>query len=191
MSSRPTTAPSCRRRRCSPAISRRSRHRRATPGARSTSAAPFAGNRVNPALFSKAALNITSKLPTTTDPCGLVQYGLPTATDEWQYVGKVDYQLNTKHSVFGRYIATKQFTPPPFSLRRPRSRICSSPASAAATTWPRRSRPARTSCISSTHVQLACGSRSTARRSTGRAPTSSPRPKSASTSTATCRTTCC
>ncbi len=36
--------------------------------------APFVGNTVNPALFSKAALNITSKLPTTTDPCGLVRY---------------------------------------------------------------------------------------------------------------------
>ena len=74
------------------------------------------GNRVNPALFSKAALNISSKIPTATDPCGLIQYGLPSATDEGQYVGKVDYQLSTKHSAFGRYIATKQFTPPPYSL---------------------------------------------------------------------------
>ena len=78
--------------------------------------APFAGNRIDPALFSKAALNITNKLPKTDDPCGLVQYGLPSATDEGQYVGKVDYQVNNKHSFFGRYIATKQFTPPPFSL---------------------------------------------------------------------------
>ena len=85
-------------------------------GARSTSRAPFAGNRVDPALFSKAALNITSRLPTTTDPCGLVQYGLPSATDESQFVGKLDYQPNAKHSTFGRYIATKVYTPPPFDL---------------------------------------------------------------------------
>ncbi len=77
---------------------------------------PFVGNKVNPALFSKAALNITAKLPTTTDPCGLVQYGLPSATDEGQYVGKVDYQVSNKHSFFGRYIATTQFTPPPYGL---------------------------------------------------------------------------
>ena len=51
-----------------------------------------------------------------TDPCGLVQYGLPSATDEWQYVAKVDYTMSDKHSLFGRYIATTQFTPPPFSL---------------------------------------------------------------------------
>ncbi len=71
---------------------------------------------MNPALFSKAAQNISSKIPTATDPCGLIQYGLPSAIDEGQYVGKVDYQMGTKHSVFARYIATKQFTPPPFSL---------------------------------------------------------------------------
>ena len=39
-----------------------------------------------------------------------------TASDEWQQVSKVDYQLNNKHRVFGRYIGTKQLTPPPFSL---------------------------------------------------------------------------
>ena len=76
----------------------------------------ISGNRVNPALFSKAAQNIAGKIPTSTDPCGLVQYGLPFASDEGQYVGKVDYQLGTKHAAFARYIATKQFTPPPFSL---------------------------------------------------------------------------
>lgn len=78
--------------------------------------APFVGNRVSPTLFSQAALTITSKLSTTADPCGLVQYGLPSATDEGQYVGKVDYTINNKHSLFGRLIATTQFTPPPFTL---------------------------------------------------------------------------
>ena len=77
---------------------------------------PFVGNRVDPAQFSRAALNIVSKLPTTTDPCGLVQYGLPSETDEWQNVAKVDFTMSDKHSLFARYIATSQFTPPPFSL---------------------------------------------------------------------------
>jgi hypothetical protein len=78
--------------------------------------APFVGNRINPSQFSRAALNIVARLPTTNDPCGLTQYGLPSATDEGQYVVKIDYQMDNKHSVFGRYIATKQFTPPPYSL---------------------------------------------------------------------------
>jgi Carboxypeptidase regulatory-like domain/TonB dependent receptor-like, beta-barrel len=76
----------------------------------------FAGNRINPALFSPAALNITGKLTTSTDPCGLVQYGLPSSTDDVQFVGKVDYQVNTKHSLFGRYIPTNVVTAPPYSL---------------------------------------------------------------------------
>ena len=85
-------------------------------GRQLTLKAPFVNNRIPVSLLSPAALNISAKLPTTTDPCGLVQYGLPSATDEGQYVGKVDYQLNSKHSFLARYIGTKQFTPPPFSL---------------------------------------------------------------------------
>ncbi len=85
-------------------------------GVQRTLGAPFVGNRVDPAQFSPAALRITSRLPTTTDPCGLVQYGLPSETDEWQQVAKVDFTMSEKHSLFGRYIATSQFTPPPFSL---------------------------------------------------------------------------
>ena len=85
-------------------------------GRQLTLKAPFVNNRIPTNQLSPAALAITAKLPTTTDPCGLVTYGLPSATDEGQSVGKVDYQLNNKHRLFTRYIATKQFTPPPFSL---------------------------------------------------------------------------
>jgi len=85
-------------------------------GRQLTLGAPYVGNRINPALFSPAALRISAKLPTTTDPCGLVQYGLPTASDEWQQITKVDYQLNEKHRIFGRYVGTSFFRPPPFSL---------------------------------------------------------------------------
>jgi hypothetical protein len=85
-------------------------------GRQITLAAPYVNNRVLPSQLSRAALNISAKLPTTTDPCGLVQYGLPTASDEWQQVTKVDYQLNAKQRLFGRYIGTSFFRPPPFSL---------------------------------------------------------------------------
>jgi hypothetical protein len=85
-------------------------------GRQVTLGAPFVGNKISPALFSRAALNISAKLPTTSDPCGLIQYGLPSASDEWQQVTKIDYQLNSKHRLFGRYIGTSFFRPPPFSL---------------------------------------------------------------------------
>jgi hypothetical protein len=78
--------------------------------------APFVDNRIDPSLLSPAALKISSKLPQTTDPCGLIHFGQPSATDDGQGVGKVDYQLSDKHSMFGRYIAYKVVSPPPYSL---------------------------------------------------------------------------
>jgi len=85
-------------------------------GRQITLGAPFVNNHLAAANFSRAALNISAKLPTTNDPCGLIQYGLPRSEDEWQQVTKVDYQVNAKHRVFGRYIGTSFFRPPPFSL---------------------------------------------------------------------------
>jgi carboxypeptidase family protein len=85
-------------------------------GAQLTLRGGFVGNKVPVTSLSPAALRISSKLPVTTDPCGRINYGLPASTDEGQTVGKVDYQLSSKHRVFGRYIATKVFTAPPFSL---------------------------------------------------------------------------
>ena len=85
-------------------------------GRQITLGAPYVNNRVAVTSLSPAALRIAAKLPTTTDPCGLVQYPLPTASDEWQIPLKIDYQLNDKHRLFGRYIGTSFFRPPPFSL---------------------------------------------------------------------------
>jgi hypothetical protein len=75
----------------------------------------FANNRVDPAALSRAALAIAAKLPTTTDPCGRVVYGLSADADEKQAVGKVDLQLSSNHSMFGRYMATAFFRDPPNS----------------------------------------------------------------------------
>jgi len=72
--------------------------------------APFVGNRVNPALFSAAARNLAGRLPTTTDPCGETLYSIPLDRSEGQFVGRVDYQRNTSHSIFGRYMATTDDT---------------------------------------------------------------------------------
>ena len=69
--------------------------------------APFVNNSVNPALFSPAALNLTAKLPKTTDPCGETKFGLPQRRDQWQAVTRTDYNLTANNSIFGRYMATK------------------------------------------------------------------------------------
>ena len=79
-------------------------------------AAPFANNRIDPALYSKAALNIASKLPLPGDPCGAIVYGSRNIANDGQGVGAIDYQWSDKHSLFGRYIATTSESPDPFTL---------------------------------------------------------------------------
>jgi len=63
---------------------------------------PFVNNRIDPALFSPVAKNISARMPKTDNPCGEVTYGQRTIDDEKQIVGKVDYQKSAQHSLFGR-----------------------------------------------------------------------------------------
>ena len=72
--------------------------------------APFVGNRVSPSVFSPAALNLAGRLPKTTDPCGETLYSIPLDRSEGQFVGRVDFQLNANHSIFGRYMTTTDNT---------------------------------------------------------------------------------
>ena len=74
--------------------------------------APYVNNRIDPALFSPAALNLVKRLPTTTNPCGEITYQLPADSDEMQVLAKLDYQTGTKHAFFGRYLVTR-FTQDP------------------------------------------------------------------------------
>jgi hypothetical protein len=76
---------------------------------------PFTNNRVDPSVFSRAAIAIAGKLPASTDPCGRVVYGVSSDSDERQAVGKIDLQLSSAHSVFGRYMATTFYRDPPNS----------------------------------------------------------------------------
>ncbi|MGH9202316.1 MAG: carboxypeptidase regulatory-like domain-containing protein, partial [Vicinamibacterales bacterium] len=78
--------------------------------------APFVNNRIDPRLFSPAALRIVDRLgATTTHPCGRVNYSTARPEDHHQYIGKVDVQLSTSHSIFGRYMMTTAFFAPPFA----------------------------------------------------------------------------
>src|SRR4029434_3767977 len=51
------------------------------------------------------------RLPTTTDPCGEIRYGRKIDSDEQVYVGKVDYTVNDKHSLFFRMQSAHLFQP--------------------------------------------------------------------------------
>src|SRR5207237_1650081 len=61
-------------------------------GRQLTLRAPFVNNRIDPALFSKAAVLLAGKLPKTSDPCGKTIYGMPKLDDAHQIIGRIDYQ---------------------------------------------------------------------------------------------------
>ena len=84
-------------------------------GRQITLRAPFVNNRINPALFSPAGLNLAKRLPASTDPCGQITFGVKTDRDEAQALGKIDYQLGVKHSIFARYLVTRPTAPPGFA----------------------------------------------------------------------------
>ena len=86
----------------------------ACQGRQVTLGAGFVGNRIDPARFSPAALNLVKKLPATTDPCGQVTFSVPDDRNEGQYVGRADVQLGANHSMFGRYMATRDQKPAAF-----------------------------------------------------------------------------
>jgi hypothetical protein len=78
--------------------------------------APFAGNRIDPSQFSRAALNIASRLPKTSSPCGEVVFGRRADENNGQVVAKVDYQMSNQQSMFGRYMYTRNRIPHPFDF---------------------------------------------------------------------------
>jgi hypothetical protein len=69
--------------------------------------APYVNNRIDPALFSPAALNLARRLPSTTHPCGELTYAVPADSDESQALARIDFQSGTRHSLFGRYLLTR------------------------------------------------------------------------------------
>ena len=78
--------------------------------------APFVNNQVSPALFSPAAVKLVSYLPKADDQqCGQVTYGQPADRKQGQALGRIDYQLSSKHSIFGRYMATFDKAPAPYA----------------------------------------------------------------------------
>ncbi len=72
--------------------------------------------KLDPTKFDQASVKLASKLPSPVDSCGRVHFGYRTKVDEYQVVGKVDYQLSNKESLFGRYVATTYLRPPAYSL---------------------------------------------------------------------------
>ena len=88
-------------------------------GRATTLIGPFlgTGNRINPALYSPAALKVAARLPAAQDECGKITWGSIERINEQQFVGKVDFQKSDKNSLFGRFVATTYVLPAPRSFQ--------------------------------------------------------------------------
>ena len=80
-------------------------------GRQVTLRAPFVDNRVPAAALNPVALAFSKYLPSTTDPCGRVQFGIPNDSTEQQAIGRIDYTLSTEHTVFARYMFARYNNP--------------------------------------------------------------------------------
>jgi hypothetical protein len=87
-------------------------------GRQITLSAPFVNNRISPTQFSPAAVKFASKLPTPLDACGRVIYGIPNLENGHMAVGRLDYQLNGSHSIFGRYLMDWIKHPAPYDVNK-------------------------------------------------------------------------
>jgi hypothetical protein len=74
--------------------------------------APFINDQISPSLFNPQSLALAAKLPTSTNACGKVNYSVPNNPNKWQSVGRMDYQVSDKQSIFARYNSTGYLLPP-------------------------------------------------------------------------------
>ena len=79
--------------------------------------ANFTNFKLNPNLkYDPASVKLAKMLPPTVNGCGLSPLGLVTQVKEGQYVGRGDYQLSAKNTLFGRYLRTSYFRPPSLTI---------------------------------------------------------------------------
>jgi hypothetical protein len=68
---------------------------------------PFPGQQVAVSRFDPASVALAKYLPKNTDACGKTYFGIPVQSDESQYVTRVDWVINSKQTLYGRYFADK------------------------------------------------------------------------------------
>jgi len=64
----------------------------------------FPGNMIPISDFDPAGYKLASQyLPVSSNPCGSIQYGYLSDNPDDQWIGRVDYIVNEKHAMYGRY----------------------------------------------------------------------------------------
>ncbi len=77
--------------------------------------APYPGNQIPMSTLDPVAVALTKFLPVASaDQCGKVTFGIPVTGDEDQYIGRVDWAQNSKHSMYGRYFIVDYQNPPTY-----------------------------------------------------------------------------
>ncbi len=74
--------------------------------------APLVNNQINPNLFNKQALALVKYLPVSTDPAGFISYQIPSQIADNEFVTRVDYTINPKNTLYGRYFIDGYQAPP-------------------------------------------------------------------------------
>lgn len=77
--------------------------------------APFVNNVLPTSLISPQAVAMAKYFPTGPEPCGQVFYAIKANQNENIGIAKIDYQLNAKQSIFGRYFVAHSLIPSSFT----------------------------------------------------------------------------
>jgi ribosome maturation factor RimP len=65
---------------------------------------PYPNNQIPVSTFDPAGFKLASTyIPTSPNPCGNILYGVPQNNPDDQWVGRIDYNISSKHMFFGRY----------------------------------------------------------------------------------------
>ena len=69
--------------------------------------AGFVNNQIAPTLLDPVAVNILKTIPASADPCGRTNFSQIADADEDLVAAKVDYTINSRQSLFGRFYSAK------------------------------------------------------------------------------------
>jgi hypothetical protein len=77
---------------------------------------PYVNNQIPVSQFDPAAVKLVTKyIPVSSNPCGQILYGIPANSPDDSYVGRVDYVMNAKNTMFGRYFLYDYTLPATFN----------------------------------------------------------------------------
>ena len=76
---------------------------------------PFPNNQIPVGMLSPVAVALTKYLPVSQAAAnGFVTYAIPAPWSQQQPIGRIDWVLNPKHNIYGRYNADRYVAPPSF-----------------------------------------------------------------------------